>query len=137
MGTDLTTDDEQVRSKRDAAANAQQLPAETVDGQVDGLEATPLLGLVTDKRINGRGNSSVRAAALQRLQQSYGNQAVQRMLAVQRYSDSEEQQVAGRQDGGGSQVATVPPPQAQEPEHASNRGTGGSTGGIQEAEQTP
>ncbi len=136
MGIDYTTNDEHLRSKRDAGVHAEQIPAEAVGGQVEGLDSTPLLDLVTDRHINGRGNSPVRAAAIQRLQRSYGNRAVQRMLAVQRFSDSEEQ-VTGRQDGAGSQAATAPQLQAQEPEHASSRGADNSVSGLQEGEQTP
>jgi hypothetical protein len=46
----------------------------------------PYLGiesLLANSSINGRGNAPVRAAALQSLQQTYGNRALQRMLARQ------------------------------------------------------
>src|SRR3982074_3572182 len=36
--------------------------------------------LLTDARVRARGNAPTRAAALQRMQQTYGNRAVQRFL---------------------------------------------------------
>ncbi|MDQ2808828.1 MAG: DUF922 domain-containing Zn-dependent protease [Chloroflexota bacterium] len=56
------------------------------DSPVHSAEAAALpAGLAaTDARLDGRGNGPVRIAMLQRMQQTYGNRAVQRMMAVQR-----------------------------------------------------
>lgn len=61
--------------------------------------------------IRGRGNAPVRTAMLQRMQQSYGNRAIQRFLSVQRSSASpaadQEEDVAGKiqsRAGGGSSL---------------------------------
>src|SRR5690349_17641060 len=75
----------------------------------------PILGgvgpqaLLANPNIAGRGNGVVRAAALQRMQQTYGNRAVQRF--IQRCACGEEeapQHELARREG------DTPPPQEEE-----------------------
>src|SRR5690349_19170989 len=57
-------------------------------GDLIAPDALPLsvdpVALLDDPRLNGRGNTPVRQAALQRMQQTQGNRAVQRALRLQR-----------------------------------------------------
>src|SRR4051794_5536856 len=49
-----------------------------------GLEVAYPGTLLDSNALDARGNAPVRAAVIQRMQRSYGNRAVQRMLRVQR-----------------------------------------------------
>ncbi|MDQ3928356.1 MAG: hypothetical protein M3328_04310 [Chloroflexota bacterium] len=56
--------------------------------------------LLGDPRLNGRGNAPVRAAVMQRMQQTYGNRAVQRFLQLQRTTSTAPLPVQRAGDGG-------------------------------------
>src|SRR5689334_5793328 len=111
---------DQIHDAADQTAKLQRQVAGPQAGQMPGqpgpaiaqLAATP--GIVANPLLNGRGNGPVRAAVLQRLQQTHGNRAVQRMMAqgrsrlpaVQRTEGGE--QAAGPQaSGGGGGALTV------------------------------
>jgi len=67
---------------RERAPQAARPTPDTAANESLTLPAAALsLALLGHPAIGGRGNGAVRAAAIQRLQQSYGNRAVQRMFA--------------------------------------------------------
>jgi hypothetical protein len=88
------------------SAEALALPVPTVS-----------FGMLGDPRLSGRGNGPVRAAVVQRMQQSFGNRATGRMIqrmvnsrplvAVQRDDDDEEEQNADQQDN--ADLQAIPP----------------------------
>lgn len=80
MSDDSTRDFDEQSSKR-VTEQYVEGPS-TGHGASSGTEAMPSYptSLLSDARINGRGNQPVRTAIMQRLQQTYGNRAVQRFL---------------------------------------------------------
>src|SRR3954467_14507004 len=73
------------------------LPDMEMSGEVASSPPACPDSLLGDRGINGRGNASVRVAIVQRMQQTYGNRATQRMLQrMKSGSEGHDDDVAGR-----------------------------------------
>src|SRR5262245_18672021 len=81
---------EDTRAEHDVSRPKQQIERHSpdVDSNLDqipsrGDETAYSVSLLSDPRLDGRGNGPVRAALMRQIQRTYGNRAVQRGLASQ------------------------------------------------------
>jgi hypothetical protein len=87
-------------AQEQAHVESAELPSQTSMPVQTAPESAVLLPDSSASRIRGRGNTPMRTAMLQRMQQTYGNRALQRFLSAQRSASPaaavEEEDVAGR-----------------------------------------
>ncbi len=99
------SNDFDLESSNRAAQERVRVKSTEIPSQVRSESEPDVAGVISPsaaKGLRGRGNAPVRAAMLQRLQQTYGNRALQRLLSAQRSAATptaiEEENLAGQID---------------------------------------